>query len=804
MNPNKKSSFFLLLFFFQLLIPHQTSVFSQTPTVSDITNLPTDDLQNLVNQAKEKGYTEQQIRAFAKTKGLSPTQISELEQRILSGNETTEEKDALVLQENEDALINPRSAVSVSNDPLFGYDVFNNPNISFQPNVNLATPANYQLGPGDGLVVSLWGAAENSYNLIVNKNGEVKIPNIGPIVVSGMRFDKASQKIESKLLRVYSGIAAPTSSPYKIFTDVSLSKVRTVQVNIIGQVKVPGTYSLSALSTVLNALYACGGPTKEGTFREIKLIRNGEEIAEFDVYKYLLEGSQVGNETIKDQDLLLVGPYISKISVGGEVKRPGIYEIKPNENFQDLMRYVSGFTSNAYKQNIKLVRIEGDRKLLKEIDYTKFKTEPLFDGDIVNVGAILGNITNSVSIVGSVLRPGDYEYTPNLSISQLINKASGITATAYLKRGLLTRVVDGVSRDIASFSVEEVLNGTGDRTLQPNDIVTIFSQNVLNQKGDISISGAVNNPISIPFEEGITLENLVILANGYQRKANTAVIDVTREVIDEDYKTINQLFKISATGSLDITNNTPFQFKPNDKIIVRFLTGSSDQQFASIEGEVNYPGQYYAETKNERILDLLEKAGGLSPYAFEQAATLIRLNPFYKDEAQTITDSSINIDGVVTEVNTDLNNKKEFRLGIDLNKLLEDGPDSKQNLVLNNGDRLIVPSIKQTVKVEGQVMLPNLVRFEERTSLKEYISKSGGFLTNAKKSKTYVIHPNGDVATTKNFLFFKSYPEIKPGSLILVPEKQERKRSLSTQEIIGASTGLTTLALLVERLFNTN
>lgn len=804
MNPNKKSSFFLLLFFFQLLIPHQTSVFSQTPTVSDITNLPTDDLQNLVNQAKEKGYTEQQIRAFAKTKGLSPTQISELEQRILSGNETTEEKDALVLQENEDALINPRSAVSVSNDPLFGYDVFNNPNISFQPNVNLATPANYQLGPGDGLVVSLWGAAENSYNLIVNKNGEVKIPNIGPIVVSGMRFDKASQKIESKLLRVYSGIAAPTSSPYKIFTDVSLSKVRTVQVNIIGQVKVPGTYSLSALSTVLNALYACGGPTKEGTFREIKLIRNGEEIAEFDVYKYLLEGSQVGNETIKDQDLLLVGPYISKISVGGEVKRPGIYEIKPNENFQDLMRYVSGFTSNAYKQNIKLVRIEGDRKLLKEIDYTKFKTEPLFDGDIVNVGAILGNITNSVSIVGSVLRPGDYEYTPNLSISQLINKASGITATAYLKRGLLTRVVDGVSRDIASFSVEEVLNGTGDRTLQPNDIVTIFSQNVLNQKGDISISGAVNNPISIPFEEGITLENLVILANGYQRKANTAVIDVTREVIDEDYKTINQLFKISATGSLDITNNTPFQFKPNDKIIVRFLTGSSDQQFASIEGEVNYPGQYYAETKNERILDLLEKAGGLSPYAFEQAATLIRLNPFYKDEAQTITDSSINIDGVVTEVNTDLNNKKEFRLGIDLNKLLEDGPDSKQNLVLNNGDRLIIPSIKQTVKVEGQVMLPNLVRFEERTSLKEYISKSGGFLTNAKKSKTYVIHPNGDVATTKNFLFFKSYPEIKPGSLILVPEKQERKRSLSTQEIIGASTGLTTLALLVERLFNTN
>lgn len=789
------------MFFLQLLIPQQAIVYSQTPTISEINNIPTEELQGLVNQAKEKGFTEQQIKSFAKTKGLSPSQISELEQRVLGGKEVTETEDALAIEENEKkAPTKTKGSAAMSNDPLFGYGFFNNPNVSFQPNVNLATPSNYQLGPGDGLVVSLWGAAENSYNLVVNKNGEIKIPNIGPLVVSGMSFEKASQKIESKLLKVYAGIAAPSSSPYKIFTDVSLSKVRTVQVNIIGQVKVPGTYSLSALSTVLNALYACGGPSRGGTFRAIRLIRNGEEIAEFDVYKYLLEGSQEGNETIKDQDLILVGAYISKISVGGEIKRPGVYEIKPNENFQDLMRYVSGFTSNAYKQNIKLVRIEGDRRILKEIDYTKLKTEALFDGDIINIGGILGGIKNSISITGSVLRPGDYEYTPNLTISQLINKASGINASAYLKRGLITRVVDGISRDIGSFSVEAVLNGTDDRKLQPNDIVTIFSQSVVNQKGSISISGAVQNSISIPFEAGITLENLVILANGYQKKANTAVIDVTREVIDEDYKTINQLFKISAENSLDIINNTPFEFLPNDKVIVRYLKGSSDQQFASIEGEVSYPGQYYAETKNEKILDLLEKSGGLSPFAFEEAATLIRLNPFYKDIAQSVTSESLNLDEGVEEVKTNLNNQKEFRLGIDLKQLLIDGEDSKQNLVLKNGDRLIIPSIKETVKVEGQVLLPNLVRYEDNFSLKEYISKSGGFSSKAKKSKTYVIHPNGDVATTKKFLFFKSYPKVKPGSLILVPEKTERNR-LSSQEVIGGATGLTTLALLVVSIF---
>ena len=789
------------MFFLQLLIPQQAIVYSQTPTISEINNIPAEELQGLVNQAKEKGFTEQQIKAFAKTKGLSPSQISELEQRVIGGKEVTETEDALAIEENEkEAPTKTKGIVAMSNDPLFGYGFFNNPNVSFQPNVNLATPASYQLGPGDGLVVSLWGAAENSYNLVVNKNGEVKIPNIGPLLVSGMSFDKASQKIESQLLKVYAGIAAPSSSPYKIFTDVSLSKVRTVQVNIIGQVKVPGTYSLSALSTVLNALYACGGPSRGGTFREIKLIRNGKEIAEFDVYKYLLEGSQEGNETIKDQDLILVGAYISKISVDGEVKRPGVYEIKPNENFQDLMRYVSGFTSNAYKQNIKLVRIEGDRKILKEIDYTNFKTEALFDGDIINIGGILGGIKNSISITGSVLRPGDYEYTPNLTISQLIYKASGITASAYLKRGLITRVVDGISRDIASFSVEAVLNGTDDRELQPNDIVTIFSQSVVNQKGSISISGAVQNSISIPFEAGITLENLVILANGYQKKANTAVIDVTREVIDEDYNTINQLFKISAESSLDIINNTPFEFMPNDKVIVRYLKGSSDQQFASIEGEVSYPGQYYAETKNEKILDLLEKSGGLSPYAFEEAATLIRLNPFYRDISQSLTSESLNLDESIEEVKTDLNNQKEFRLGIDLKQLLIDGEDSKQNLVLKNGDRLIIPSIKETVKIEGQVMLPNLVRFEDNFSLKEYISKSGGFSSNAKKSKTYVIHPNGDIATTKKFLFFRSYPKVKPGSLILVPGKPERNK-LSTQEVIGGATGLATLAFLVVSIF---
>ena len=742
-------------------------------TLDDINSLSTEELNSFVTKARENGYTPEQLRALAASKGLSTSEINDIVGRV-NGTEQKSQiiNDNLNIDNTPGTGLIPNPALTVTKSTLFGYDFFNNPNISFQPNLNLATPANYQLGPGDGLVISLWGAAENTYDLEVNRNGGIKIPNIGQVLISGLTLEEAREKIKSKLLNVYRGISAPNNSPYKIFTDISLSRIRTVQVNIIGEIQVPGTYALSALSTVLNALYASGGPTKQGTFREIKLIRDGKEISTFDVYDYLINGSQKGNLTIRDQDVIIVGTYLSKINITGKVKRPGVYELFPDENFSHLLNYVSGFKSDAYKDVIKLERINGDRKQLKEMSYESFEKEKLIDGDAIRVGGIINEIENSVTIDGAVYRPGNYEFVPGMTIKQLIEKASGLKKTAFLKRVLISSKIENKTVNTATYSLEEIMKGNVNVVLENNDVVRVFQNSAFNEQGSISISGAVNNPTDIPFVEGITLEELLLFANGYAKEANTAIIDVTREAIDDDYTTINTSFTISAENSLDISTNTPFVFKPNDRIKVRYLKGSREKLTVFIEGEALYPGSYDATFKNERILDLIEKAGGLSPYAFEQGATLVRQNPFYNDKAQNITLRDFKLDTANAEnKNLILNNNKEFRVGIDLHKIIKEGDQSKQNMILKDGDRLVIPSIKQTIKVDGQVLLPSLIRYEKSLNFKEYINKSGGFNNHAKKNKAYVIHPNGDIASTKRFLFFKNYPKVRPGSLIVIPAK---------------------------------
>lgn len=789
----------LCVFCFIILLT--TNSYSQT--VEDINAMPSQDVQSLVSKAKASGYTPEQLRALAASKGLSPEQVNALAGKMQGAQDVSQNvQDNLTIDSSSSVVTNETNLRVPKKSTLFGYDFFNNPNISFQPNLNLATPVNYQLGPGDGLVVSLWGAAENTFDLEVNRNGSVKIPNIGQVLVSGLTMDEASSKIKSKLLNVYRGISAPASSPYKIFTDISLSSVRTVQVNIIGEVAVPGTYSLSALSTVLNALYAAGGPTDQGTFREIKLVRNGVELPYFDIYNYLVNGSQTGNATLRDQDVIIVKPYISKVNVSGMVKRPGVYEMKTNETFADLLKYVSGFTSNAFKDVIKLERIEGDRRVLKELNIGDFRNASLRDGDAIVVNEIIDKVENRVSIGGAVYRPGDYEFTPNMSLKQLLDKASGVLETAYLDRVVITSNPEGKNSTSSSYSLEDVIDGSVDITLQVNDVVSVFDKYNLKEQGTLTIGGAVKNPQTMSYIDGVGLEELVLLAGGYEKDADPRVIDVTREIIDDDYKTINQTFKISGNTKLDMDTNTPFVFMPNDKITVRYLKGSGDQIGISVVGEVMFPGAYDVTYKNERILDLIEKAGGLSPYAFKQGGSLVRRNPYYKEVIQQLTSDRINDSTSTKNVNIDLNNLEEYRVAIDFNKLLKEGPGSSQNMVLKDGDRIIIPTIKETIKIEGQVLLPSLIRYDKRLRFKDYISKSGGFNNQAKKRKSYVIYPNGDIAATKSFLFFKTYPAIEPGSLVVVPAKAKRTGGVSTEEVLGVTTGFATVALLIERLFS--
>lgn len=785
-----------------------TQTFAQSlPAISgNVEDLSDDQIKQYWNQAKAQGYTLEQIKSVALARGVSASQIGELERRVsglganAAGLEGSQIDNALGVDDtNPVGFVGTEQITGVEEDPLFGYSFFNNQNITFAPNLNLPTPANYRLGPGDEVVINLWGAAQNTYTLEVDRTGAVRIPNLGPVYISGLEMENALGVLETNLSRIYSGIRAGDSSPYKVFLDVNISKVRTIQVNIIGQVKVPGTYSLSALSNVLNALYASGGPTKEGTFREVKLFRSGEDPITFDIYKYLTTGSQDGNVVLQDQDLIVISPYLSRVNIQGAVKRPGTFEILPNENLSDLLNFASGFKSTAYKDRIVLERIEDDRRVVRELLYKDAKSSALKDGDRLQIRSIIDKYKNRIEITGAVYRPGAYELTEGLELQDLIEKAAGLVEGAYLERALVFRTKeDGFTKEIIAINLNDVFNGSKLVKLQANDAVRIFSKKSLTDTYDVTIDGAVREPNTFPFIENMTVEDLVILSGGFSIGANPDVIDVFRRVKDDQPETLAETFKINSDGSLEASSGTEFKLQPQDRVSVRRLRGITDFIRVGVEGEVNYPGKYSVATKNETILDLVERAGGISEYAFVEGATLVRANPYYKEEAVTQITQTIND---TLAVKKKLNNQKDFRVGINLSKILADnGRESKENMILQNGDRLIIPSVKETVKVEGQVLVPSLVRFDPSLTLADYIEKSGGFATDAKKGKVYVIYSNGDIATTNNFLFFRSYPKLEPGALILVPQKPINPNRLSAQETVGIATGLTTLGLLVDRL----
>ena len=807
----------ILFFLFTFCLTTGNLVAQTMPSTSSIMSTDVDDLsdeqiQAYWERAKAQGYTMEQLKGIAAAKGVSPTKIAELERRLNQMGSSTNELEgeqidnSLEIKNNETiGFTGTEIKKGVTKDSLFGYNFFNNQNISFTPNMNLATPSNYELGPGDEIAINLWGAAENSYNVEVDRQGALRIPNIGPVYVSGLSMKDATGKIKGKLKRIYSGINASDNSPYKVFLSISLINVRTVQVNIIGEVKVPGTYSLSALSTVLNALYASGGPTKQGTFREIKLVRNGEEVTYFDVYDYLINGSQVGNKTLQDQDVIIVSPYISRVRINGSIKRPGMYEMKPGETLNDLLIFTGGFTSNAYKERVVLERIEGDRRVVKEILVDRESETPLQDGDVLTVNKVIDKFENRITIEGAVYRPGKFEFTPGLTVKDLISKAAGVNDRAFLGRGLLFSTKDGVTETATPFSVSEVLSGSKSIELQPDDRVKIFNKYDLTESYTLSIDGAVNKPVTIPYVKNMTVEDLVLLGGGFTDGANENKIDIYRQVNDDSYETLSKNFKVSANGKLTLEDGSSFILQPNDRVSVRRLRGYSEQIKVAVSGEANYPGNYTIERKDEKISDLLERAGGVTQYAFVEGATLVRKNPFYKEKTQkNIFEELVEKENVTgtqdstsTEENT-LKNREEFRVGINLEKIIAN-KGSKDNLVLKSGDQLIIPSTKQTVKVEGEVLVPSLVRFDKSMTLSDYINKSGGFSSDAKKGKTYVVYANGDIASTKHFLFFRSFPKLEPGAAILVPAKRENRHTLSAQEVVGISTGLTTLGLLIDR-----
>jgi protein involved in polysaccharide export with SLBB domain len=798
---NKKTQPFLIL----LLVFFTTIAFSQDISQLkniDVNSMSDDQIESYWSQIKKAGYTMAQVEVLGKAQGVSATKITDFKRRVnsLGAINATENKaieansKAAVASESfglKDGQVVKKNTAGAS---LFGYDFFSNSKVSFAPSVNIAVPKNYQIGPGDEIMIDLWGASEITYKATVNNSGSIKIGGIGFIFINGFTLENATKKIISKLKTKHAGISADSSSYNKINTNITVSKIRTVQVNIIGEVKVPGTYALNSLSTVLNALYVAGGPTKLGTFRDVQLVRANKVVAALDIYDYMLSGTQEGNLKLQDQDVLLVTPYKNLVSVEGAVKRTGIYELKDGQTLAELVQYFGGFTPKAYTNLLTVERLNGTQKEIREVAFTEAKDFIMQGGDKLVVQEILDRYENKITIQGEVYRPGSFEMFEKMSLKTLIEKAEGITPEAFLLRGLLVRTFDNTYKENIAFSVSEILNGNSTIVLKARDQVRIFNKEELREKRTITIAGAVNTPNTFDFVDKLQIEDVIAISGGLKLGADPQVISISRRLKDGSFKTLSEVYAVSSDENLAINKGMPFYIEPFDVINVRYSKGYTKQKNVSITGEVKYQGAYVLKNKNERVSDLIQRAGGLTEYAFIKGAVLIR----------KINDVDAK-DALSNVIKKDFKNEleavtSEYKIAIDLEAILKN-KGSFIDMYLKEGDVLRVPSELATVEVAGMVLKPSLVQYERGLSLKKYISKSGGFSETASKKKIYVAYANGDIKTTKRFLFIKTYPKLAPGAVIFVPEKRVKEK-ISTVELMGITTSIATLGILIKTMLN--
>ena len=782
-------------------------------TSVNVDNLSDTQLQTAWARAQAQGYSIDQFVAMARARGMQEVQAMKLRQRLMqlgsatkSTAKATTETDKLRKPADEGDIFGysgnepkDKAPQPQKNNEIFGMDFFKNPKISFTPNLNMATPENYQVGPGDELLVEVWGATEGNFKQKVDAEGNIFLNGVGRIHVAGLSFSEVKAKINSFLKRIYSGISAPDGSYAKIYTGVTITQVRTVKVNIIGEVMVPGTYSLSSLSTVLNALYACGGPSESGSFREISLVRGGKKIANFDIYDFLINGSEKGNLGLQDQDVIIVPPYKNRVWVEGQVKRKGFYEMLNSETLANLVSFFGGFTSDAFTNTLVLERIKEAKREVKEIDFSEISKLKMQNGDRLKVHAITNEYQNRLSIGGAVYQPGVYEYKEGMTALDLLNRANGVKKDASLNRGLIFRTENRVDYQTLSFSVKDLIENKHNITLKDNDSLYIFYKDALQYKKFVKVEGAVNKPQELSYMENMTVEDAISLAGGLSNGADPSVIEVFRETNDGNFEKLSQAFKVSSNNELK-SEGEVMVLQPNDVVSVRYIKGFTPLQTVSVMGEVLYPGVYSIQSKNEHISDLLERVGGFTPFAYKEGATLVRKKTEEGEiQQEDFLDELISQESTSTESSKSLKKvaKKtsEYRIGIDVSKILKH-KHSKYDLLLNEGDMLLIPSERQTVEIRGEVLAPSMVRFQKGQSLRQYIDQAGGFSNRAKKRSIYVLYANGSIKSTRTSLFFKNYPELAPGAIIIVPSKPEKKE-MSTGETIGIISAITTMGVLI-------
>ena len=841
-------------------------------SLADIQNVKVDNLSNaqieqLVKRAEANGINSSQLVALAQERGMPPSEAAKLGRRIselMNGNAS--QGQVMGSGQGRNLMSEPQVDVFDSlrrSDPyydltpeqkkIFGFKLFHNRQLDFSPSLNLPTPLSYVIGAGDQLLIDIYGASQQAYDLTVSPEGRIFIPNLGPIQVGGASVEAATARLKTSLGRIYSSLLG--SSPSS-FLQLRLGNIRSIKVSMVGEVVKPGTYTLPSFASVFNALYAAGGPNENGAFRTIQVYRNSRLATTVDIYDFLSKGDQSSNITLQDNDVIIVPPFQSRVELVGPVRREGYFEVKPGESLADLYQFAGGFSSKAFRDRVTVRRFDQDRRKVIDVASDQYEVFVPQDGDEILVGEVLDRFTNRVQVVGSVNRAGEFSLEDGMTISELIEKAEGLRPEAFLFRATLYRTNTDLTLGALPIDLSGILEGTAvDVELKNEDLLFIPNRYDIQEEYYVKISGEVNFPGTYPFASQMTVGDLILRSGGLLESAANSSIEIARRVRDATSGRIAEISTLTIDPNLKLSpEEEALPLSPFDHVFIRRSPGFEREQLISVRGEVMYPGEFVIQNANERISDLINRAGGLSQFAYPKGANLIRRTVYYEGKSEDElreeslkqlwerlnpeTNRNLNeaermlferVDKKLTDIeeekkakrleessmdqvmvfsdtlsiDPDLNQarfKTEDLVGINLEFIMKN-PGSEADLILMEGDILQVPKQLQTVRMVGEVLLPTTARYEKGRTLKYYISKAGGFTENARKGKAYVVYANGDAAQTRGFLGIKNYPSIEPGAEIVIPQKPQRER-MNAAGWIGIASSLATLGILVERLFS--
>lgn len=744
------------------------------------------DQRTIATELARRGVTREQAERVKKlyeqqtgTAAGDMTGTAKAEARL---REQTQEDNSTMLDEQ------PQAQEVAQQDAVFGRNIFNTRNLTFEPNVNIATPPNYRLGPGDEVVIDIWGASQNTIRQQISPDGTINLEQLGPVFLSGMSIERAQQYLTGELRKIYSD----QSNQIR----VTLGNTRTIQINVMGEVIQPGTYALSAFSTVFHALYRAGGVSDIGSLRNVKVSRGGQTVATVDVYQFIMQGKTRDDIRLEEGDVIIVPAYEELVQITGNVKRPMRYEMKKGETLSTLLKYAGGFTSDAYTKSLRIVRQNGKEYQVNTVDDTDYSVCQLHDGDVITAEAILDRFTNKLEVRGAVYRPGIYELGGKLNtVRELVEKADGLMADAFTGRAVLYRERENKTREVKQIDIRAIMDGSQpDIPLQKNDVLYIPSIHDLEDLGNVQIFGEVAHPSDYPYADNMTLEDLVITAGGLRESASVVRVDVARRVKDpkstESPATIGQNFSFGLKDGFVVDGEPGFTLQPYDQVFVRRSPGYSAQQNVVVDGEVLYGGTYALTSKNERISSIIAKAGGATQFAYVKGAKLTRVAN--EEEIKRMQDVVNLLRRQVGDAMIDslgINVQSTFTVGIDLEAALAN-PGSDADIVLRAGDVISVPEYNNTVKIDGAVMMPNTVSFKEGEGVKYYINQAGGYGQNAKKSKKFIIYMNGQIAQVKG----SGKKQMEPGCEIIVPSK--RKKQFNIGNVVGLTSSIASLATM--------